>query len=170
MKIDAVEIDRRRRSLIIRVGDRAYRFPFAKLPLPPTEGDPLEEAFADPELGCEAFTYRLRSGREDAVHLDNVRLVALDPEALQELLLHRLTVEANEGLEESGLGKRQVARMLGTSPSQLYRLLDPTNYSKSIGQMLALLHLVDREVHVTVRHRRESVHEAESLAVAAPRE
>lgn len=153
MKIETVEVDRRRKSFAIRAGERDYRFPFAKLPVPPTADDPVAEVFVDPELGCEAFTYRLQSGSEDSVHLDNVRLVALDPEALQEQLLHRLTVEALEALEASGLGKRQVARLLGTSPSQLYRLLDPTNYSKSIGQMLALLHLTDRDVVVVVRHR-----------------
>lgn len=104
-------------------------------------------------MGGEAFTYRLRSGAEDAIHLDAVREVALDPAYLQELFLHRLTVAALEGLEESGLGKRQVARLLGTSPSQLYRLLDTTNYNKSVGQMLALLYLVDREVRFEVRER-----------------
>jgi hypothetical protein len=88
------------------------------------------------------------------VHLDEVREFAQDPEYLQELLLHELTVEARRGLEESGLGKRQVSRLLGTSPTQLYRLLDPTNRTKSVGQMLALLHLVDRDVELVVKPRK----------------
>lgn len=50
--------------------------------------------------------------------------------------MHLLTVEARDAVEESGLGKRQIARLLGTSPSQLYRLLDPTYPTKSLGQML----------------------------------
>jgi hypothetical protein len=48
------------------------------------------------------------------------------------------------------VSKRELARRLRTSPSQLYRLLDPTNSAKSVGQMLALLHLVGREVDVVV--------------------
>lgn len=153
MKIEDVRTNRRKKSFVVTTEDSEYVFPFAKLDLPPSEDDPIEEVFVDPELGNEAFTYRLRSGVLDSVHLDSVRYVALDPDYLQELLLYRLTVEAQEGLEESGLGKRQVARLLGTSASQLYRLLDQTNYSKSVGQMLALLHLVDRQVTVTVRER-----------------
>lgn len=81
--------------------------------------------------------------------------MALEPEYLQQMLLYQLTAEAADALEESGLGKRQVARLLGTSPSQLYRLLDTTNYSKSVGQMLALLHLVDRDVRVVITERKE---------------
>lgn len=155
MKIEDVRMNRRKKSFLVRTETSEYVLPFAKLDFPPTEDDPIEDVFVDPELGNEAFTYRLRSGVLDSVHIDTVRYVALDPDYLQELLLYRLTVEAQEGLEESGLGKRQVARILGTSPSQLYRLLDQTNSSKSVGQMLALLHLVDREVVVEVGRRGE---------------
>ena len=70
---------------------------------------------------------------------------------LSELLLHELTVEALKALEESGLSKRELIRRLGTSPSQFYRLLDPTYYGKSVGQMLALLHLLGKEVDLVVR-------------------
>ena len=155
-KIQHVEADLRRKCFRVTARGKEHIVPFAKLPAPPSEGDPLEEVFVDAELGCEAFTYRLRSGVEDSIPFDAVREVTLDPEYLQELFLHRLTVEARDGLAKSGLGKRQVARLLGTSPSQLYRLLDTTNHSKSLGQMLALLYLVDREVKITVRARRRS--------------
>lgn len=154
MRIDAVSADARRRSFSIRATEADYVLPYAKLRLEPTVDDPVAEVFVDPELGKEGFTYRLRSGAEETIHLDAVREVAQDPEYLQEILLHDLTLEARRGLEESGLGKRQVARLLGTSPSQLYRLLDPANTSKSVGQMLALLHLVDREVRIEVMDRR----------------
>ena len=153
MKIRSVSGDARKKSFAIRAGKAEYVFPYARLRVRPTADDPLEDVFPDPELGEEAFTYRLRSGAEDSVHLDEVREFAQDPEYLQELLLHELTVEARKGLEESGLGKRQVSRLLGTSPTQLYRLLDPANGSKSVGQMLALLHLVDRDVELVVKPR-----------------
>lgn len=153
MKIDTVETNRRRRAFVISTSDGEYSFPFAKLRLQPTDDDPVEDAFPDPELGNEAFTYCLASGAEDTIHLDAVREFARDPDYLQELFLHRLTVEAVKGLRESGMGKRELSRQLGTSPSQLYRLLDPDNQRKSIGQMLALLHLVDRDVELVVRER-----------------
>lgn len=154
MKIDTVTADARRRAFRVRTAESDYVLPYAKLRLEPTGDDSVAEAFVDPELGGEAFTYRLRSGAEDTIHVDAVREVARDPEYLQGILLHSLTLEARRGLDESGLGKRQVARLLRTSPSQLYRLLDPANTSKSVGQMLALLHLVDREVRIEVAERR----------------
>jgi hypothetical protein len=40
---------------------------------------------------------------------------------------------------------------LGTSPAQLYRLLDQTNYAKSIDQLLALLSILDCEVELVVK-------------------
>jgi hypothetical protein len=151
MKIKKVVDNRRKREFEIEAGGTTYTLPYAKLRMVPTPGNRVVEVLPDPELGKEAFTYRLESGEEDTVHLDAVREVNMDPDYLQELFLHRLTVEALRGLKESGLGKRQIARQLGTSPSQLYRLLDPENRGKSLGQMLALLHLVDRKVDLVVK-------------------
>jgi hypothetical protein len=54
----------------------------------------------------------------------------------------------------TGLSTREVARLLGTSVSQLYRLLDPTNYNKSLRQLIALLYYLGFEVDVEVKARR----------------
>jgi hypothetical protein len=62
-------------------------------------------------------------------------------------------MEARNAVEVSDLSKREITRALGTSASQLYRLLDPANHAKSVGQMLALLHLLGREVEVVVSPR-----------------
>lgn len=150
MKINNVVNDARKKALKIEADGNTYSFPYSKLRLVPTASDPIVEVFADPDLGNEAFTYRLSSGAEDTIHIDAVLEINKDPDYLQELLLHKLTVEAMEGVEESGLGKRQLARLLGTSPSQLYRLLDPKNSGKSVGQMLALLNLVNKRVDIQI--------------------
>jgi uncharacterized protein YegP (UPF0339 family) len=150
MKISKVIANTRKKAFEILVGGREYAFPYAKLRLVPSPTNPVAEAFPDPELGEEAFTYRLVSGEEDSIHLDAVLEVNKDPEYLQELVLHKLTIEALKGVEESKLGKRQIARQLGTSASQLYRLLDPENTGKSVGQMLALLYLVDRDFDLRI--------------------
>lgn len=154
MKIRSVRANPRRQEFEVRAGRARYAFPWARLRLRPSPDDPVEAAYPDPELGREAFTYRLRSGREDSVHLDAVREVALDPAYLQEVLLHRLRTEARSAFRASGLGVRHTARQLGTSPTQLYRLLDPDGTGTSLGQLLALLHLADREVELVVRKRR----------------
>ncbi|MBW8057718.1 MAG: helix-turn-helix domain-containing protein [candidate division NC10 bacterium] len=44
-------------------------------------------------------------------------------------------------------------RRLGTSATQFYRLLDQTNYNKSLGQLLSLLHILDCDVDLVVRTR-----------------
>jgi len=93
----------------------------------------------------------LESGAEDTIHIDAVLEYNQDPGHLNTLLLHRLTLEARQAVEESGLSKRELTRRPSTSASQFYRLLDPTYTGKSVGQLLALLHLVGREVDFVVK-------------------
>jgi len=107
----------------------------------------------DKELGGEGFTYELESGAEGTVHIDQVLDYHQDPGYMADLLLYKLTVEAQKRIERSGIGIRQLARRLRTSPSQLYRLLDTTNYRKSVRQVLSLLHALDCEVDLVVRDR-----------------
>ncbi|MES2306493.1 MAG: hypothetical protein V4558_13375 [Gemmatimonadota bacterium] len=151
MKIQAVAANNRKKAFEVRTLRETFVYPYAKLATPPTSDDRVVDAFPDAEAGREAFTYRLESGAEDTVHLDAVREYHQDPDYLNEVLLHRLTVEAGKAMEESDLAKREVVRRLGTSASQLYRLLDPGHSGKSIGQLLALLHLLGREVELVVR-------------------
>lgn len=107
--------------------------------------------YVDEELGHEAFTYELASGEEGTVHIDQVLDYNRDPRYLSDLLLYKLTLVARERVERSRLSKRELIRRLGTSAAQLYRLLDPTNYAKSIDQLVALLSVLDCEVDLIVR-------------------
>ena len=70
----------------------------------------------------------LRSGRTGTVHVEQVLEYNQDPTYLRDLLLYRLTLEAQKRVAESPLSKREIVRRLGTSAAQLYRLLDQTNY------------------------------------------
>ena len=119
----------------------------------PSEADRVAAVHVDEELGREGFTYRLQSGAEGTVHIDQVLDYHQDPGYMADLLLYKLTVEAQKRLDRSGIGIRQLARRLKTSPSQLYRLLDTTNYRKSVRQLLSLLHALDCEVDLVVRDR-----------------
>ena len=67
------------------------------------------------------------------------------------LLLYRLTLEAQKRVERSALSTRELIRRLGTSPAQFYRLLDQTNYRKSVDQLLTLLSILDCEVQLIVK-------------------
>ncbi len=69
------------------------------------------------------------------------------------LTLYRLTEEVRRRFEASGLSAREVSRLLDTSPTQLYRLLDPTNQSKSLRQLISLPYVLGCEAEVEVRER-----------------
>jgi hypothetical protein len=153
VKIRSVRVNARRKGFDVTVGRRTLPFPFAKADPVPDAADPVVHAYVDPEIAREGFVYVLASGREGTVHVEQVLDYNRDPDYLRGILLHRLTVEAARRLEASGLAKREVIRRLGTSPAQLYRLLDPTDRRKSVDAMLALLQVLDCDVDVVVDGR-----------------
>ena len=132
---------------------KTFPVPFAKLDPRPTRSDRISRAYVDRELGNEAVTYVLQSGAEGSVHIDYALDYNQDPCYLADILIHKLTVEARRRAEQSGSSRRELARRLGTSVPQLYRLLDPANTRKSLGQLVALLHLLDCEVEFVINHR-----------------
>jgi len=154
MKIRTVMPNNRRTefSVITRSGV-TYTFPYAKADPRPGTDDRIVKVFVDKELGNEAFTYILESGREGSVHIDHVLEYNEDPNYLARLLTYKLSVEAQHGIESSGLSRRQIARRLRTSVPQLYRLLDPANENKSMSQLVALLHILDRDVDFVVKKK-----------------
>lgn len=109
------------------------------------------EAHVDEELGDEGLTYTLSSGAEGSVHAEQVLEYNRDPRYMRDLLLYRLTLEAQELVRCSPLSKREIIRRLGCSPAQLYRLLDQTNYRTSFDGLLALFAALDYEVDLVVR-------------------
>ncbi len=72
---------------------------------------------------------------------------------MRDLLLYKLTIEAQARMESTPLSKRELARRLKTSLTQIYRLLDQTNYRKSVDQVLGLLRVLDCDVDFVVRTR-----------------
>jgi len=151
MKIRAVAGNNRKKAFEIKTSTRRLVFPYAKVDPPPTPWDPLERVFADQELDREGFTYVLTSGREGTVHLEQVLEYNQDPTYLRDALLYRLTIEAQKWAQASPLSKREIIRRLGTSATQFYRLLDQTNYRKTLDQLLSLLHVLDCDVDLVVR-------------------
>lgn len=154
MKITAVTTDNRKRRFEVKTRRQTLPFPYAKADPAPSANDRVAEVFVDPELGREAITYRLDSGAEGSIHIDAILEYNEDPSYMADLALYRLTQEARSRLDSSGLSVREVARSLGTSPAQLYRLLDPRNNTKSLRQLMSLLYLLGCDVDVEVKTRR----------------
>jgi hypothetical protein len=153
VKIRSVRPNNRKRAFEVRVGEATLPFPYSKADPEPTPDDPVARAKVDPELGREAFGFELRSGRSGTLHVEQVLEYNQDPSYLRELLLYKLTLEAQRRVAASPLSKREIVRRLGTSAAQLYRLLDQTNQTKSIDQMLRLLRVLDCDVDLVVRAR-----------------
>jgi hypothetical protein len=153
VKIRRVTANNRRKAFEVHTARGHFLFPYAKLEQRPSRNDPVKDVFVEKELGREAFTYVLASGVEGTVHLDHVLEYNEDPGHLRDLLLYRLTLEAQEKVKASPLSKREIIRRLGTSPTQFYRILDQRNYRKSVDQLLYLLHVLDCEVDLVVKDR-----------------
>jgi hypothetical protein len=153
VKIRSVTHNNRKKVFEIRTATKKLAFPFSKADPTPTIQDPITELSVDAEAGREAFTYVLHSGRTGTVHAEQVLEYNKDPAYLRDLLLYRLTLEAQKRIAESPLSKREIMRRLGTSAAQLYRLLDQTNYRKSVDQVLALLQVLNCEIDLVVRSK-----------------
>lgn len=151
MRIRSVKYNNRRKVFEVRISARGLSYPYAKADPQPTPQDPVSRVFVDEELGREGFTYKLESGRTGTVHAEQVLEYNQDPNHLRDLLLYRLTLEAQKRVDASPLSKREIIRRLGTSAAQFYRLVDQTNYRKSVDQLLSLLQVLECDVDLVVR-------------------
>jgi hypothetical protein len=155
VKIRAVIANNRKKAFEVGTPRKTLVFPYTKADPQPTPDDKVARVYVDAELACDGFTYVLQSGKEGTVHIEQVLDYNQDPRYLRDLLLYRLTLEAQRRVAASPLSKRELIRRLGTSATQFYRLLDQANYRKSIDQLLALLQILDCDVDLIVRARKD---------------
>jgi hypothetical protein len=151
MRVRAVSANNRKKAFEVTLPGRSLSFPYARAMPSPSAKDKIVRVIVDREAGRAAFTYTLQSGREGTVHVEQVLEYNQDPAHLRNLLLYNLTIEAQKRIASSPLSKREIIRRLGTSAAQLYRLLDQTNYRKSVDKLLLLLHVLECEVDLVVR-------------------
>ena len=151
MKVRSVSHNNRKKGFDVKTSSKTYWYPYAKLEACPSPQDRIARVWVDKDLAREGFSYVLESGTEGTVHIDQVLEYNQDPRYLRDLLLYKLTVEAQKRVDDSPLSKREIIRRLGTSATQFYRLLDQTNYRKSLDQLLSLLHVLDCNVDLVVR-------------------
>ncbi len=150
MKIKNVEVNNRKKTIDIETVKGRLSLPFSRLELQPTPKNKIVKIFVDKELANHAVTYVLASGDEDSVHVDAFLDYNKDPEFVRQAVLHQLTVKAIGFMKESKLSKHEIMRRLKTSPSQVYRLLDPKNHRKSVDEMLKLLSVLGYRVEWNV--------------------
>ncbi len=151
MKIRSVRANNRSKAFEVATPKGLLRFPYAKVTPKPTSRDRIVRVYVDPELGREAFTYELASGREGSLHLDAVLDENKDPAFMADILAYELTLEAQRRMEKTLLSHREICRRLGTSAAQLYRVLDTGKPRTSLRQLIELLGVLG--CHVELRTR-----------------
>lgn len=103
------------------------------------------EAAPDAEVGKHSFYFILDNGKKDYVPYDQPLHIAQHPEYVKEQTLYEITKQLNKFIGEVKISKRELARRLNTSMSQLLRLLDTTNYKKELTRLIEIAAMLNYE-------------------------
>lgn len=107
--------------------------------------DKVVEAGPDQEVGRHSFYFILSNGKKDYVPYDQPLHIAQNPEYMKEQTLYKVTKQINHFIKQERVPKRELARRLGTSMSQLARLLDTTNYKKELSRLIEIAAMLNYE-------------------------
>lgn len=105
----------------------------------------IVEAAPDKEAGRHSFYFDPENGQREFVPYDQPLHVVQHPTYVREQTLYEVTKQLNTLIKKSKISKREFARRLGTSLSQLSRLLDTTNYNKELSRLIELAAMLDYE-------------------------
>jgi len=103
------------------------------------------EAAPDHEAGDHSFYFMLENGKKDYVPYDQPLHVVQNPDYIKQQTLFEMTKTINEFIRKEKVPKRELARRLNTSMSQLSRLLDTTNYKKELARLIEIAAMLDYE-------------------------
>jgi|SRR5579884_2821965 len=107
--------------------------------------DRIVDAGPDKEVGRHSFYFTTEDGTTDYVPFDQPLHIMQNPEYVKEQTLYQMTKRINEFIRREGVSKRELARRLNTSLSQLSRLLDTTNYTKELSRLIEIAAILDYE-------------------------
>lgn len=111
----------------------------------------LHKVYVDKELGEEAITLLFINGEEDSVPLDAFLEEGKDPDFYKDLCLYEMTLLLIEKFEESEITKSKLAKSLDTSMSQINRLMDTSNKSKTIDQIIKALAVLGHKIVLSAK-------------------
>lgn len=141
-KFKKVELDNRKRVFYLQyTSGLKMECPYSALGI---RGKVIE-AGPDSETGRHSFYFTLENGRKEFVPFDQPLYIVQNPEYVKEQTLYEVTKQLHEFIKESKVSKRELARRLGTSLSQLSRLLDATNYKKGLSRLIELAAMLNYE-------------------------
>lgn len=105
----------------------------------------IAEADPDPESGAHSFYFITERGEKNYVPFDQPLHIVQNPSYLKEQTMYEVTKQINKFIKLEGVSKRELARRLNTSLSQLSRLLDTTNYKKELGRLIEIAAMLNYE-------------------------
>jgi hypothetical protein len=87
MKIQSVTQNNRKKAFQVKMSKKLFQLPYSKVNPQPGAPDPITRVFVDKELGSEGFTYVMESGKEGAIHSEQVLEYNQDPHYMRDTLL-----------------------------------------------------------------------------------
>lgn len=105
----------------------------------------VTDAGPDAETGGHSFYFVTEGGKKNYVPYDQPLHIAQVPEFAKRQALYEMTKTINVFIRKEHVSKRELARRLNTSLSQLARLLDTTNYKKDLSRLIEIAALLNYE-------------------------
>lgn len=103
------------------------------------------ECSPDGEVGNHSFYFVLSDGKKEYVPYDQILDIVQNPEYAKQQALYEMTKAVVKLLKESKVSKRELARRLKTSLSQIERLLTLTNYNKELSRLIEMAAILNYE-------------------------
>ena len=131
---------------------RCYSLPFGVLPGgKPGARNPFVEIAIEKELFSQGVSYKLKDGTTGSFPSDFV-LYHCDP-AYDWTPLNQLKEAVKKKLKEKGISIRTLAEAMGTSPSQVVRLLRKDEAPKRLVQLCRLACMAGCEIDFTLKKK-----------------
>ena len=141
-KFKEVEFDNKKKVFhLIYTSGLALDCPYSALGI----REKVIEAMPDPEVGGHSFCFVLENGAKEFVPYDQPLHIVQNPEYMKQQALYEMTKKVNELIKVGKVSKRELARRMNTSMTQLLRLLDPTNYKKELSRLIEIASMLNYE-------------------------
>lgn len=109
------------------------------------------DAGPDKEVGNHCFYFVLEDGEKDYITFDQPLYIIRHPDYVREEVLYNLTLELQKIIALKKIPKRELARRLNTSVTQVNRLLDQTNYKKDLSRLIEIATIIGYEFNWTLK-------------------
>ena len=109
------------------------------------------ETGLDKETGNHCFYFVLEDGEKDYITNDQPLYIVRNPDYVKHETLFKVTVELQNVIAIKNISKRELARSMNTSVTQINRLLDQTNYKKDLSRLIEMAAVIGYEFELSLK-------------------